>query len=462
MELFIRSRNVVTPEGMRDALVHVRNGSIESVSVGGDAPEGASCLDVSPLVLMPGLVDTHVHINEPGRTSWEGFESATRAAAAGGITTLIDMPLNSSPVTTTLDAFRRKASAAEGKLSVDVGFHAGIIPGNAGELPGLADAGVFGAKAFLIDSGIEEFPASGERDLREAMASLAGRGVPVLVHCELSPDDAPPSGGDVRSYRRYLASRPRSWEADAIAMMISLCREFRCPTHIVHLSSADAVPALRAARASGLPLTVETCPHYLVFCAEDIPDGDTRFKCAPPIRERENRERLWDALKEGVIDGIVSDHSPAPPAMKETESGDLVKAWGGIASLQFGLPVVWTEARRRGFSLNDVAEWMSAFPARLAGLGNRKGRIAPGFDADLIVWDPDAPVAVAPESTLHRHPMTPYAGRRISGSVHTTYLRGVPVYGLGRFPGEPRGRLIARNAAVNARQEGENAHERRP
>ncbi len=447
MEFFIRSKHVVTPEGTRDALVHVKNGRIEAVTDARGVSADLSYTDAGTLVVMPGLVDSHVHINEPGRTSWEGFETATRAAAAGGITTLVDMPLNSSPVTTTAASFRQKSSAARGKLRVDVGLYAGLVPGNASEVGPLADAGVLGIKAFLIDSGIEEFPPATEREIRAAMPAIAARKLPLLVHCELG-GATPRAAQDPRSYRDYLASRPRAWEQDAIALMISLCREYRCPTHIVHLSSADALPALSDARAEGLPLTVETCPHYLTFCAEEIADGDTRLKCAPPIRERENRERLWEGLREGIIDGIVSDHSPAPPELKCTDTGDFTQAWGGIASLQYGLPIVWTEARRRGFQYEDIVRWMSAFPARLAGLGGHKGRIAPGFDADLVVWDPDGVVTVTPDATHHRHAMTPYDGKTFTGAVATTYLRGRPVYHGGVFPGDPSGALVRRSAGA--------------
>jgi allantoinase len=400
---------------------------------------------------------------EPGRTEWEGFETATKAAAAGGITTLVDMPLNSLPVTTTLDALKTKLDAAEGKLFVDCGFHAGLIPGNADRLPALIDAGVLGVKAFLVHSGIDEFPNATEDDLRAEMPLIAQSGLPLLVHAELPsilhPDAVsrdeesephnyqilPPTSRG-QNYGSYLSSRPRSWEQNAIELMIKLCREYNCRTHILHLSSADAVPALRNARAAGLPITVETCPHYLYFTGEEVPDGDTRFKCAPPIREQENRERLSQALSEGVIDFIVSDHSPCPPEMKCMTSGDFQKAWGGIASLQLGLSIVWTEARRRGCTIENIAAWMSRRPAELVGLDNRKGAISPGFDADLVVWNPDQEFNVTTDKLFHRHKITPYQDRMLAGTIEQTYVRGTRVFHNGEITGQPTGSLLTRHS----------------
>ena len=445
-EYIIVSRRVVTPEGLREAGVHVRSGVIVDVVDVGKIPAGIPAEDVGDLVLMPGLVDTHVHINEPGRKEWEGFVTATKAAAAGGVTTLVDMPLNSSPVTTTVEAFRQKITASSGKLFVDCGFYAGLIPGNTSELRQLVNAGVLGVKAFLADSGLDEFPKASEQDLRSAMGFIAESGLPLLVHAELAIDvkNPWPEASDGRSYQAYLASRPRKWEHDAIELMISLCREFNCRTHIVHLSSANELTGLEKARRSGLPLTVETCPHYLYFSAEEIKEGDTRSKCAPPIRERENRERLWDGLKRGVIDFIVSDHSPCPPEMKLLSEGNFRKAWGGIASLQFGLSIVWTAARGRGFSVADIAEWMSRRPAQLAGLQGRKGAIAPGYDADLVAWDPDGSFVVRAADIHHRHTITPYEGRELRGTIIATYLRGTKVFAKGKFSGDARGKVIVR------------------
>jgi allantoinase len=409
-------------------------------------------------VLMPGIVDTHVHINEPGRTEWEGFRTATRAAAAGGVTTLVDMPLNSVPATTTLSALSAKRAAAEGQCWVDVGFLGGVVPGNAGELARLyGDGGVFAFKCFLVHSGVPEFPNVTARDLRQAMPILAELGAVLMVHAELpGPIEAaarpaaertaadPTDVGDPRSYASYLRSRPRAAEHEAIALMITLCRESGARVHIVHLSSADALPMLRAARAAALPVTVETCPHYLHFAAEEVRAGATAFKCAPPIRERENRDRLWLALGAGDVDTVVTDHSPCPPAMKLLDSGDFMRAWGGIASLQLGLAAVWRGARERGHSVREIARWMSEAPARLVGL-RRKGAIAAGRDADFVVWRPGEEFVVDAARLEHRHPVTPYAGACLAGVVEATYLRGVKIYERGAFVAEPTGALLSRS-----------------
>lgn len=442
----IAGRAVVTPEGLRPAAVVVHGETIAAVVPPEQVPAGVPVEDVGARVLLPGLVDTHVHINEPGRTDWEGFETATRAAAAGGITTLVDMPLNSSPVTTTPEALRQKLAAAAGKLWVDCGFYGGVIPASAGEMEPLIRAGVLGLKAFLCHSGIDEFPNATEADLRRAMPAIARSGRPLLVHAELVGAGAG-QPADPRSYRGYLASRPPAWEHDAIRLLIALCRKYRCRVHVVHLASAEALPLIARARDEGLPLTVETCPHYLVFAAEEIPDGDPRFKCAPPIRGQDNRERLWEGLRAGLIDTIGSDHSPAPPALKQLESGDLQRAWGGIASLQLALPAVWTEARRRGWSLADVVRLMAPRPAELVGLHGRKGVLAPGADADLVVFDPDASFVVDAGRLHHRHKVTPYEGRTLVGRVHKTYLRGRLVYEAGQFSGAPSGRPLLERLA---------------
>ncbi len=460
----IAGRAVLTPEGLRPAAVVVRGETIAAVVPPEQTPAGLPVEDVGTRVLLPGLVDTHVHINEPGRTDWEGFETATRAAAAGGITTLVDMPLNSSPVTTTPEALRQKLAAAAGKLWVDCGFYGGVIPASAAEMEPLIRAGVLGLKAFLCHSGIDEFPNATEADLRRAMPAIARSGRPLLVHAELPSLDAGGNmaghPGDPRSYRGYLASRPPAWEHDAIRLLIELCREYRCRVHVVHLASAEALPMIARARAEGLPLTVETCPHYLVFAAEEIPDGDPRFKCAPPIRGQENRERLWEGLRVGLIDTVGSDHSPAPPALKQLESGDLRRAWGGIASLQLALSAVWTEARRRGWSLAEVVRLMTSRPAELVGLRGRKGVLAPGADADLVVFDPEASCVVDAGRLYHRHKITPYEGRTVIGRVHKTYLRGRPVYEEGQFSGAPRGSILLAPASRDGGHGGSEAHQR--
>jgi allantoinase len=442
----LRSTCVVTPAGIRPAAVVIRGDKIAAVVDPADLSGDLPVRDFGSRALLPGLVDTHVHINEPGRTEWEGFDSAARAAAAGGITTLVDMPLNSSPVTTTVHALHRKRSAAAGKLWVDCGFHGGVIPGNAVHLEGLIEAGVLGFKAFLCPSGIDEFPNSSELDLRSAMPIIAEAGLPLLVHAELVSPLETGAGtrlaAQPRSYAAFLASRPRQWEHGAVRLRISLCRDYRCRVHIVHLSAADALPMIAAARSAGLPLTVETCPHYLYFAAEDIPDGDPRFKCAPPIRERDNRERLWEGLRDNLIDTIGSDHSPSPPGLKHLATGDLNQAWGGIASLQLVLSVMWTEMRRRDFSLFHLAEWMSRRPAALVGMAGRKGAIAAGCDADLVVFDPDASFSVDPAKLFHRHRLTPYECRTLAGGVNRTYLRGRLVYDGAHFAAQPTGQML--------------------
>ncbi len=440
-DLIIHSRRAVTPEGVREASILIKSGKIVEVIAG--APKFAQCPieEVGDLAVMPGVIDAHVHINEPGRTDWEGFETATRAAAAGGVTTLVDMPLNSTPVTSTLAAFAQKLAAAAGRLWVDCGFYAGLVPENSRTILPLLRAGVLGGKAFLIHSGIDDFPNVTEADLRDAMPMLANEGMPLLVHAELQKDQAT-WRDDPRSYPAYLASRPKSWENDAITLMAKLCREYHCRVHIVHLSSAEAIPLLQQAREEGLPITVETCPHYLFFSAEEIAEGDTRFKCAPPIREHENRERLWQALQAGVIDFIASDHSPCPPELKLLEAGDFQRAWGGIASLQFMLPVVWTAARARGFSLLEMARWLSHGPATFLVWHGQKGVIAAGFDADFVIWNPESSFKVTADMIHHRHKVTPYAGRQLHGIVEMTFLHGRKIYESGRFVAGPSGNRI--------------------
>jgi allantoinase len=396
---------------------------------------------------MPGIVDTHVHINEPGRTEWEGFSTATRAAAAGGITTLIEMPLNSIPATTTAAAFREKLAAAAGKLWVDVGFWGGVVPGNARELRPLWEVGVFGFKCFLVPSGVEEFANVTEADLRSALPELAKLKVPLLVHAELPGPIVQAakkiSGSDIRRYSTWLASRPRAAENEAIELVLKLAREFGARLHVVHLSSSDALSMLQQAKSKGQPLTVESCPHYLTFDAEDVTDGRTEFKCAPPIREKDNREKLWAALGDGTIDFIATDHSPCPPATKLLETGDFLGAWGGIAALELSLPAVWTEASSRGYAVPRLAEWLCNGPARLPGL-DRKGRISVGCDADFVIWNPDRRFSVDPAKLHQRHKITPYAGREFSGVVETTFLRGRKIFDRGEFSPSPLGQILRR------------------
>lgn len=448
--LVIRSAHVVTPEGVRDASVWVRDGRIAAVREFGDLPAGVEVVECGDEVLMPGLVDTHVHVNEPGRADWEGWETATRAAAAGGVTTIVEMPLNSIPAVTDAAALRAKVVSTEGKLHVDTGFWGGVVPGNDGELEGMWEAGVLGFKCFLSPSGVDEFTHVGEADLRRAMPVLAGLGAPLLVHAEWPPAlDAAAArlhDADPRAYATWLASRPPEAEIAAVELLVRLAREFGTRVHVVHVSAAEALQPLHAARADGVPVTAETCPHYLHFDAEDVRDGATEMKCAPPIRGAANREDLWTALGAGWIDLVATDHSPCPPEMKLRDQGDFLRAWGGIASLQLGAAAVWRDARERGYTPAHLAGWMSAAPARLAGLQARKGAIAPGFDADLAAFDPDAEVLVEPARLFHRHPLSPYVGSVLPGVVTRTWLRGATVFEGGEIVGRPMGRTLLRGS----------------
>ncbi len=429
MTFTLRSRRVVLPGGVRPAGVVVAEGEVAAVVAHGD-PRG-DVVDAGDSVVMPGLVDSHVHVNEPGRTEWEGFATATAAAAAGGTTTIVDMPLNSVPPTVDPAALAAKLAAAAGRCHVDVAFWGGVVPGNLGELRALAAAGVCGFKAFLVDSGVPEFPAVGMEELEAALRVLAELGLPLIVHAELA---APMSAAQARfealapearrDYAAYLASRPPAGEDDAVAALVELAARHEASVHVLHLASGSALPAVAEARRSGLAVSAETCPHYLMFAAADVPAGATAFKCAPPIREVEHREALWAGLAGGSIGLVVSDHSPAPAELKATGTGDFGEAWGGISSLQLRLPVTWTAAAERGVGLEDLAEWLSAAPARLAGLDGRKGAIRPGADADLVVWDPEAEFKVDAAALQHRHPVTPYSGMRLRGVVRATYLRG--------------------------------------
>jgi allantoinase len=443
----ILSKRVLQDGAMRHAIVLVDDGLITDVVPATALPEGYPLDDVGDLVVMPGLVDSHVHINEPGRTEWEGFDTATRAAAAGGITTLADMPLNCIPVTTTQAAFCEKLKHIEGRLWVDLAFWGGVVPGNASELDRMIDQGVMGFKCFLIHSGIDDFPDVKREDLEATMPVLARRGVPLLVHAELDQskgEHALNLESEPRRYKHFLESRPRHWENDAIALMIDLCRKHKCRVHIVHLSSSDAIEMVARAKKEGLPFTTETCPHYLTLCAEDIADGDTRFKCAPPIRERENCDKLWQGLKDGVINFIVSDHSPCTPELKLLEQGDFNKAWGGISSLQFGLSAVWTEAERRGITLSEVHRLMATETSRFLGLDKRKGSLAAGYDADIVVFDPERSFTIEPAMIHHRHKVTPHEGRELKGVVVKTFVGGNKVYENGQFAAAPAGKALLR------------------
>jgi allantoinase len=440
VNLVLRSTRVVTPEGTRPAAVTVAGGTIDAVlPYDTEVPAGARLEDFGDDVLLPGLVDTHVHVNDPGRTEWEGFWTATRAAAAGGITTLLDMPLNSLPPTTTVEHLRTKQQVAAPKAHVDTGFWGGAIPSNVKDLRPLYEAGVFGFKCFLSPSGVEEFPELDQEQLARSMAEIAGFGGLLIVHAE-DPHhlaEAPQRPGP--AYADFLASRPRDAENTAIEGLIAHAKRLNARIHVLHLSSSDALPLIAAAKREGVRVTVESCPHFLTLTAEEVPDGATEFKCCPPIREAANQDALWAGLADGTIDCIVSDHSPCTTDLK---TPDFASAWGGISSLQLGLPAIWTEARRRGHCLDDVARWMSTAPAGLAGL-TRKGAIEAGRDADFAVLAPEATFTVDPAELFHRNQVTAYAGKTLHGVVRSSWLRGVRIASDGVLA-EPTGRLLAR------------------
>ncbi|NBX93344.1 MAG: allantoinase AllB [Proteobacteria bacterium] len=449
MNFALKSQRVLLPKKgqslgeLSPAIVFIESGIIRSIEGQLPAEYSGKLIDLGEKVLMPGLCDSHVHMNEPGRTEWEGIATATQAAAAGGITTLIDMPLNSIPPTVTVDALQLKRKSAEKTAYVDYGFWGGVIPGNEKDLEPLIDAGIMGFKAFMIDSGVSEFPMASEKVLRESMPVLAKKGVPFLVHAEL---ESPVSIkiDSHREYHRYLQSRPDQWEVEAIRLMIRLARETGCRVHIVHLSSAKALQDIQQAKKEGLKFTVETCPHYLSLLAEEVPEGATHFKCAPPIRERSNQEALWQGLSQGVIDFIVSDHSPCTPQLKNLETGDFDSAWGGIAGLQFSLSVIWTEMTKRHLALPLLSHWMAESTSKFLNIQNKTGRIESGTDADLVVFDPEAEFKLNVRDILHRHPVTPYLGKTLKGKVEKTFVRGQCVFDSGTLNG-PLGKEVRRN-----------------
>ena len=442
------SRRVVTPHGIKAAAVLIQDGRILDVVSPDQLPTQICTVDFGEAAILPGLVDSHVHINEPGRTEWEGFRTATRAAAAGGCTLLVDMPLNCLPATTTVAALEAKRKAADDQCQVDWMAWGGVVSNNQEHIEDLATAGVPGFKCFLIHPGIDGFTMVSERQLRAALPHLARTGLPLLVHAELpGPVEAATqrlAHADWSKYETYLQSRPDEAELSAIQLMISLCREYYFRLHIVHLATSRALDILRSAKSEGLPVSVETCPHYLHLASEKIPDGQTLFKCAPPIRSRENCEKLWQGLREGVVDLVTTDHSPCPPEMKRLDEGNFRTAWGGISSLSLALPVMWTEANGRGFTLIDIARWMAEVPARLAGCESHKGRLAKDFDADFVVFEPEAEFIAREEHLAYHHRVSPYLGERLRGVVKATYLRGKCVFADGQFPGEPGGREVRR------------------
>ncbi len=446
-DLAIYCKKTLFPDGFKEVTLLILDGKIIQI-VEGKAPAGSAKKSIAAgeSVLMPGLIDSHVHINEPGRTEWEGFDTATRAAAAGGVTTLIDMPLNSTPVTTTVANFKKKLKAAEGNIFVNCGFWGGIVPKNGSDIEPLINEGVLGFKAFLIHSGIDDFPNVSIADLSAVADKLTKHNVPLLVHAELEEKNKAEADHirEPYSYMAFLKSRPREWEDKAITAMIKFAETYKVNTHIVHLSSSNSLPALQEARKKGIPITVETCPHYLFFDAESIPDADSSFKCTPPIREKENNQLLLNALVDGTIDFVVTDHSPAPADIKHIESGNLKDAWGGISTLQFALPIMWTLALKNNIPIEKISAWMSRNVADFLNLPS-KGRIEVGADADFVIWNPDKKMKVTAATIKARHPISPYIGSLLSGLVEKTYVAGVLVYDKGSYVSSPTGKIILRN-----------------
>jgi allantoinase len=442
VERIIRGTRVATPGGIHPAAIHIAGGRIMAVRPFDDIPPSPALVEADDAVVFPGLVETHAHVNEPGRAEWEGFATATRAAAAGGITTLIDMPLNSIPPTTSFAALEMKRRSARNLCAVDVGFLGGLVPNGRSQIETLHEAGVFGLKCFLCPSGVEEFPPITLDDLRAAGPALASNDILLMVHAELPSELAGVPGGDPQHYATWLATRPVSAETEAVRALIEVAREFAIRIHVVHVSAPETVELIARARAQGVRLTAETCPHYLTFASEEIPDRATEYKCAPPIRESIRREGLWLALERGQLDAVVSDHSPAPPELKGLDQGDFLGAWGGIASLQLRLPAVWTLARARGHQPERLLSWLCEGPARLVGLGGIKGTIAAGADADLVIWRPEEEFQVEADMLRHRHPICPWTGRRLAGVVLATYLGGELIYAPGMPDEPPRGRLL--------------------
>jgi len=440
----ISSRHVFTHGKLQEAAILFENGNIINIVAINEVPNQCQHTNYGDLVIMPGLVDTHVHINEPGRTDWEGFNTATQAAAAGGITTVIDMPLNCIPVTTSLDAVEAKKSCLKNQIWVDIGFHGGVIPGNESELEAMMDAGITSFKAFMIDSGIDEFPASDTETLDKAMPILAKGGATLLVHAELNSHSQEIQVDDKSSYNEFLNSRPDKWEVDAIDEIIRLAGKHKCKVHIVHLSSAKALKSIRQAQNKGIKVTAETCPHYLTLSSETIPDGDGRFKCCPPIRNSDNQKALWDGLNDGTIDFIVSDHSPCTPALKRLEEKNLWDAWGGISSLQFGLSLIWNYLKLNNYSINNLVEWMCENPTKLVNLADVKGKIEKGFQADFVIWDPNKEHTIDKKEILFKNKMSAYEQHTVFGVIEQTILAGEVIYDRNKenFTGKPKGKYL--------------------
>jgi len=451
--MLLRSKRVLVDDQLLPGVVKIRDGFIQEVADYNDW-DASIGQDMGNAVLMPGVVDCHVHINEPGRTDWEGFNTATQSAAAGGITTLVDMPLNCIPATVSKEALEQKIAAVKDKLWIDCGFWGGVIPDNLEQLDELLEAGVLGVKSFLIDSGVEEFPPVSAEHIRLALPILNKHKVPYLIHAELDKDQHEEIEIG-NSYDSFLQSRPKKWENDAIDLMLQLTQEAQQQglnnhIHIVHLSSDQGIERIRAARQNGINISAETCPHYLALWAEDIPDGKTLFKCCPPIREKANCENLWQGLEQGIIDFIVSDHSPCTPSLKRIDTGDIEKAWGGISSLQFSLSLIWTEAHSRGISLQQLSRWMSWNTAKFCGLSEVKGKLAPGYQADILVFDPESEYEIDTDKILYKHKITPYAGRKVKGKVLATYLRGECIWKNDKLQAQTRGQTILKGKGVYA------------
>lgn len=442
-ELLLHSRRCFTDNRLTEAMLHIKDRKIKEIHPGLHQIPGIPFLDCRNLIVMPGIIDAHVHINEPGRTRWEGFDTATRAAALGGVTTLIEMPLNASPVTTTVAAFNLKKEAAKNKLHVHCGFYGGIVPGNENHIESLLKTGVFGIKGFLTHSGIEEFPEVKREQLETIAPVLKKYNVPLLLHCELEDEQVPPVT-DRTSYKAYLQSRPPRWEISAIRLALELQEKFDIRVHIVHLSAAEALPLIRERKKHTAKLTVETCPHYLFFNAETIPDASPLYKCAPPIREIENNDELWKSLLQGDFDFMASDHSPAPPEMKQLEQGDLFSAWGGISGLQFTLPALWTAGKPKGLTPEKLIPLLTSHPADFLGLGAQKGRLKPGYDADITVWDDTAAFTITGKDIQHRHKATPYMNRKVFGKIIHTFVNGVQIVKNGSLIKTEQGELLAR------------------
>ncbi|XP_078696789.1 allantoinase, mitochondrial-like [Branchiostoma floridae x Branchiostoma belcheri] len=449
----VRGQRVVLPDEICPAEICIKDGVIAEIRKGSASSfeAGVEVIDAGDLYVMPGVVDSHVHVNEPGRTEWEGYVTATRAAAAGGITTIVDMPLNSVPSTTTLAAFQTKLDTARDKLYVDVAFWGGVVPGNEGELQAMIAAGISGFKCFLIHSGVDEFQHVTEPDLHRAMQALQGTNSVLLFHAEVDQPIGTQTSTSPQAYQTFLQSRPKAMENHAIQLVSDMCQQYGVRCHIVHLSSAEALPIIRTARQRGLPLTVETCHHYLTLCAEDIPDRATQFKCCPPIRERNNQEELWDALKARDIDMVVSDHSPCTADLKLLDTGDFVAAWGGVASVQFGLSLFWTNAAQRNLTVRDLVDWMCVTTSDLCGMGHRKGSLEVGKDADLVIWDPDGTFTVTEDIIQHKNKVTPYLDRVLKGVVHRTLVRGNTVFDSGTFSSQPMGTILLKPTTTSAK-----------